>query len=217
MIYPDAFTDFKADLRYTYTKAGFEQDIILREQPPTPESLGLNPDTARLQVLTEFFDPPQPSIQSTPMQMETGLSLTDETLGFGQMQMVPGRAFLLGNDANDVAAPVNKQWLLLDGRQILVEEVPVDAIAEGLATLPLPTAQSSSTITTHIASKHLNLPPQRLAQNTSKKMLTQSSLPTQGFVLDYVTLNSSLTNYTFQGDTTYYISGSVVLLRDQYL
>ena len=43
VIYPNAFTDIKADLRYTYTKAGFEQDIILRQQPPTPESFGLNP------------------------------------------------------------------------------------------------------------------------------------------------------------------------------
>ena len=34
--YPDAFTDFLADVRYTYTRAGFEQDVVLREQPPTP-------------------------------------------------------------------------------------------------------------------------------------------------------------------------------------
>src|SRR5262249_1652210 len=33
VVYPNAFTDFKADLRYTYTKAGFEQDIVLQEQP----------------------------------------------------------------------------------------------------------------------------------------------------------------------------------------
>ena len=65
IIYPDAFTDFKADLRYTYTKAGFEQDIILREQPPSPKSFGLDPETTRLQVLTEFFNPPQPAVTTT--------------------------------------------------------------------------------------------------------------------------------------------------------
>jgi hypothetical protein len=27
VIYTDAFTDFKADVRYTYPRAGFEQDI----------------------------------------------------------------------------------------------------------------------------------------------------------------------------------------------
>ena len=209
VVYPNAFTDFKADLRYTYTKAGFEQDIILREQPPTPESLGLNPDTARLQVLTEFFDPPQPTVTTAIATTAAG-NLTDEQLDFGVMQMERGRAFLLGNDANDVQAPVNKQWLLLDGRQILVEEVPVDVIAEGLATLPLPTAQSSSSATTHIVSRHLILPQQRLAKATTKPMmLARASVPTQGFVLDYNAVNGSLTNYTFQDDTTYYISGAV--------
>ena len=36
VIYTNAFTGFAADLIYTYTKAGFEQDVVLREQPPTP-------------------------------------------------------------------------------------------------------------------------------------------------------------------------------------
>ena len=64
VIYPDAFTDFKADLRYTYTKAGFEQDVILQEQPPTPESFGLNPDTTRLEMITGAFDPPKPAVRA---------------------------------------------------------------------------------------------------------------------------------------------------------
>jgi hypothetical protein len=215
VIYPDAFTGFtgfKVDLRYTYTKAGFEQDVILRAQPPTPESLGLNPATARLQVLTEFFSPPQPVIQARELAAQAGLSLTDQSLGFGAMQMVPGRAFLLGNNAVDSGAQVGKQWLLLDGRQFLVEEVPVDAIADGLATLPLTAMRSGSGKNSHMAFRHLALPPQRLVKNTSKTMmLAKAGLPAQGLVLDYQIINSSLTNYTFQGDTTYYISGNVNL------
>jgi hypothetical protein len=208
VIYPDAFTGFKADLVYTYTKAGFEQDVILRAQPPTPESLGLNPATARLQVLTEFFSPPQPAIQARKLAAQAGLSLTDQSLGFGAMQMVPGRAFLLGNNAVDSGAQAGKQWLLLDERQFLVEEVPVDAIADELATLPLTAMQSGSSKASHMAFRHLALPPQRLVKNTSKTMmLAKAGLPAQGFVLDYQTVNTSLTNYTFQGDTTYYISG----------
>jgi hypothetical protein len=211
VVYPNAFTDFKADLRYTYTLGGFEQDIILRQQPPTPESLGINPDTARLQILTEFFSPPQPTIQSAALPAQAGVSLTDETLDFGLMEMAPGRAFLIGANAADTGAMVDKRWLLLNGRQFLVEEVPVDEILEGLAALPL-TAMNSSKHS-YMASKHLKLPPQRLANsNTSKSMmLAKAELPTQGFVLDYQSLNTSLTNYTFQGDTTYYISGTVNL------
>ena len=212
VIYPDAFTGFKADLVFTYTKSGFEQDIILRAQPPTPESLGLNPATARLQVLTEFFSPPQPAIQARKLAAQAGLSLTDQSLGFGAMQMVPGRAFLLGNKAVDSGAQVGKQWLLLDGRQFLVEEVPVDAIADGLATLPLTAMQPGSGKAAHTASRHPALPPQRLVKNTSQTMLlAKAGLPAQGFVLDYVTLNVNTNNFTFQGDTTYYISGSLNL------
>ena len=210
VIYPDAFTDFKADLVYTYTKAGFEQDIVLREQPPTPESFGLDPDTARLQVLTEFFNPPQPTIQSTTIPPQAGVALTDQSLGFGQMQMVLGKAFTLGTDLPPVS--VAKSWQLLDGRQFLVEEVPVNAVIEGLAALPLPATQTSSANTIHIVSRHLILPTQRLVRASSKAMpMTKATLPTQGFVLDYNTVNSSLTNFIFQGDTTYYISGGTSL------
>ena len=211
VIFTNAFTGFAADLVYTYTKAGFEQDVVLREQPPTPESLGLNPGTTRLEVLTEFFSPPQPAIQSTVLPPQAGLSLTDQSLGFGAMQMIPGRAFLLGENATDTGAMVAKQWVLLDGRQFLVEEVPVDAIVEGLATLPLPApaVQTTSSKTPYIVSKHLILPPQRLVKNNPKTTpMARASAPIQGLVLDYQTVTGSQTNYIFQGDTTYYISGS---------
>ncbi|MGB7768984.1 MAG: hypothetical protein WBN22_09060 [Verrucomicrobiia bacterium] len=60
--YTNTFSGLDADLLYTYTKAGFEQDVVLQQQPPDPVSLGLNPQTTRLQVLTEFFNPPQPTV-----------------------------------------------------------------------------------------------------------------------------------------------------------
>jgi hypothetical protein len=213
VVYPNAFTDFRADLRFTYTKAGFEQDIILRQQPPTPESLGLNPDTARLQILTEFFSPPQPTIETNTLPAQAGLTLTDETLGFGTMQMVPGRAFLLGTNATDTGVLVDKQWLLLDGRQFLVEEVPVDAILEGLANLPLTAMNSSPNQRSRMAARHLKLPSRRMAKTSSKARLTaRADLPAKGFLLDYQTVTGTYTNYTFQGDTCYYISGSLTLL-----
>jgi hypothetical protein len=212
VIYPNAFTGFSADLRYTYTKAGFEQDVILHEQPPTPESLGLNAATARLEMLTEFFNPPPPAIQSSVLPAQAGLTLTDQCLNFGTMQMIQGRAFLTGQNAQDAGALVNKQWLQLEGRQILVEEVPVDAIVQALAALPLTAVGNNLGKSSHIVSRHLVLPPQRLAKNNSASIrLAKMDRPTQGFVLDYQTLNSSQTNYTFQSDTTYYISGSCYL------
>jgi len=42
-------------------------------------------------------------------------------------------------------------------------------------------------------------------------MLAKNEFPAGGFVLDYQTVNGGLTNYTFRGDLTYYISGTVGL------
>ncbi|HWD20806.1 MAG TPA: hypothetical protein VHB20_16175, partial [Verrucomicrobiae bacterium] len=51
VLYADAFTGFRADVRYTYTRAGLEQDIILREQPPQPETFGLDSKTTSLEAI----------------------------------------------------------------------------------------------------------------------------------------------------------------------
>jgi alpha-tubulin suppressor-like RCC1 family protein len=210
VIYPDAFTDFKADIRYTYTKGRFEQDIILREQPLTPESYGLNPDTARLEALTEFFDPPQPTVKTRPLPEQAGVSLTDETLDFGNMEMIPGRAFLLGTNTDTGGIFVSKKWLLLDGRQFLMEEVPVEALVDKLVTLPVP--QQASIKSGNKTAQKLRLPVQHLAKaKTKERILRAAKATTVGLVLDYAFLNTSQNNYTFQGDTTYYIYGNVNL------
>jgi hypothetical protein len=58
VVYFDAFKDVSADVRYTVTLAGLEQDILLHEAPPAPESYGMSSATSRLEVLTEFVNPP---------------------------------------------------------------------------------------------------------------------------------------------------------------
>jgi hypothetical protein len=212
VIYPDAFTDFKADVRYTYTRAGFEQDIILHERPPAPEAYGLNPATTKLQVLTEFLNPPQPVKKQTSVKTRPGDAL-DEDLDFGTMRMGHGKAFSLEQGGGDI--PVSKQWLKLEGRNFLVEEVTVPELNKELQTLPAAEGASlnpAAGSVRHVISKQRRLPAMPLVQaGTNEMQLARLSLPSQGLVLDYQTLNSSQTNYTFQCDTTYYISGPVNL------
>ena len=207
VIYTNAFVGLDADLLYTYTKAGLEQDVVLREQPPTPGSLNLSPETTCLQVLTEFFNPPQPAQMTSALPAQSGLALTDDTLDFGTMQMIPGKAFMLGEDSP--SARVGKSWVTLQGRQFLVEAVPVAALAEQLDALPAPATQTASITKTRMISRNLVLPPQHLAKAVVQPLkLARTGINRKpGVVLDYLTVNSSLTNYTFQGDTTYYISG----------
>ncbi len=211
VIYTNAFVGLAADLAYTYTKAGFEQDVVLREQPPTPESLGLNAATARLQILTEFFNPPQPVQTTSVLPEQSGMTLTDGTLNFGAMQMVPGKAFLLGNESS--SARVCKSWIKVEGRQFLVEEVPMASLTEALGALPLASGQNKPTIRTRFATKNRALPPAHLARvnNHSLRLAKAEVKWKPGLLLDYSTVNSSLTNYTFQGDSTYFISGNTTL------
>ena len=215
VIYPNAFTDFKADLVYTYKKSGFEQDIVLREQPPTPESFGLNSQNTRLQVLTEFFDTTEPAQAVSPVNSQSGL--TDTTLGFGQMQMVRGKAFTIGNSTQTTSqtkgVPVYKSWQHVDGRTFLLEELPVQQIETQLKQLPLPananTTVSSINSVRHKVSTRRLLTPVRLVQASTNNMqlarIDTSRKPS--VVLDYVTIVSTPGDFTFQGDTTYFVDG----------
>ena len=209
VIYTNAFVGIDADLLYTFTRQGFEQDVVLNAQPPTPASLGLNETTARLQLLTEFFDPPQPVLVTNSVTIATGETLSDSTLEFGSMQMVPGRAFLM--DTNSPSVRVCKSWVTLDGRKFLVEEVPVPALSDDLESLPAgPAVTAMGKL--RMASRNRLLPPQHLVKNNHAfKMARAGTRSKTGLVLDYSTINSSLTNYTFQGDVTYNLSGNVSL------
>lgn len=209
VIYPNAFTDFKADLRYTYTKAGIEQDIILREKPPTPETFGLNSANTALEVLTEFFNTPDPLQTTTPTTPQNGLS--DHSLAFGQMKMMPGKAFEIGtqSSAQSSGVVVYKSWQHMEGRTFLLEDVPVPSVAAQLEQLPLPinagTAMNSADPVLHRVSATRLLPPLRLAQTSANivQMVRANVNYHSGVVLDYMEVNTSQTNFTFQGDEIY--------------
>jgi hypothetical protein len=208
VIYPNAFAGLNADLLYTYTKAGFEQDVVLHEQPPAPATLGLDPDTAKVQVLTEFLNSPTPRTTESVLNQNDGL--TDTTLTFGTMQMSRGKAFAIGETSRNDGVPVYKSWEQLQGRNFLVESVPVSNLATELEQLPV----SANTVLNgqhlpKVASRDF-VPPIHLAKAGTKPLqLAKTDLNRKpGVVLDYFTVNAATTNFTFQGDTTYLISGA---------
>ena len=232
VIYPNAFEGATASLRYKYTLGGFEQDVVVQGQLPDPAALGLVPARTRLGVLTAFFDTNNPVETPAPADPQDGLS--DPTLTVGTMQLAPGRAFVIG-DTNQNGFPnggtrTYKHWLNLNGHKFLMEEVPYPRVAPQLEQLPL--TGRAATIATNLfaANSILNklaagsLPsPSRVLTseigNRKSEMtrLAQTDWDQQrGFVLDYVALNTSLTNYVFQGDSTYEISGNVTLAGTNY-
>jgi hypothetical protein len=219
VIYEDAFTDVPASVRYSYTKAGFEQDVILNGQLPTCQSYGMDPKTTMLQVLTEFLDPPQPIVTKNQVKLKAGAMTEDSELDFGAFKMGHGKAFLIGAAANASDATVTKQWLLLDGRQVLVEQVYLQDVQAEIEALPAANENGDGSSAApvkksvrHVASNKRLLPEPKRANVSDHKMETASlSLPEKSLVIDYLTMASSATNFVFQSDTTYYISSTVNL------
>lgn len=214
VIYPDAFDDVQADVEFIYTKAGFEQNIVLRAQLPLPAEYGLNPQTTRLQVLTEFFNPPVPA-RSQDMR-ENGL--VDEHLDFGEMKMGRGKGFSVGDGTDSLEVPIVKHWTMLDGRNFLVEEVPVPLVNDQIDALMSRPRGASINLNRHgtgasvIAALKSVLPKRTVKSTTSKMRMAKLDAPrARGFVLDYTITLASATNFTFKSDTTHYVSGSVTL------
>jgi hypothetical protein len=224
VVYADAFDGgFKADVVYRNTKAGIEQNILLKEQLPSPAAFGLNPANTRLQVMTEFLNPPAAQVtQATAFDGTT----VDQMIEFGQMCIGQGQAFSVESDLASTPGgipmngfPVNKHWLLVNSRQILVEDVPFPMIAPQLQELPAPSTGSSTNKGAdaggllHRVFAQLQLPPAPKSAKRSGATMKYATLPSaaRGFVLDYSVVASTTTNFTFQADTTYYVSGPVNL------
>jgi len=122
VIYPDAFTDLNASIRYTYTKAGISQDIVIHERPPDPADWGLNPATTHLLAITEFVESPAPQIQERTWL--AGLeTLQDQRIEFGPMLMIPGHALTTPYAGKSDVIPVAKTFQTLGNRTVLVERL----------------------------------------------------------------------------------------------
>jgi hypothetical protein len=215
VIYPQAFTDFKVDVRYTYKKSGLEQDIILRQRPPLPEAYGLNPDTTWLLALTEFIDPPSDVQVNRQIRRGWKKSTVDKVIRIGGMSIGQGTAFGLGlGKSRRAGVPVQKHWTVMDGRTILVEEVSFRRIVPQLRNLQAsaqPAPGSAAGSTRHLASKTLLLPPLHLASATSTAPMQVASVAPQeeGLVLDYPLESGS--DIVLQADHTYLVTNTVNL------
>lgn len=227
VLFPDAFSGIAADVRYTYTLAGFEQDIILREAPPSPETFGLSPATTRLEVWSEFPQTPagvatfRPASGSTRREemAEAEQPLMDETVDFGSLQLGTGRAFAVEN-ADEPIAIVAKQWVRTEeGRSFLVETVAVSELKSSLNSLPAssggalvkprPGAPRLQALRSLPAKARTTASKGRIRRPESEKLVALAGRP--GLVLDWVGLNTSQSDYVFKGNETYWITGPVNL------
>jgi len=211
VIYRSAFNSdaLQADLRYTYTKGGFESDVIITRQPKlSPQDCGFNPATTLLQVRHQWQNAPAPvSIRQITVG-PGGAGMPDQIINLGEMFFPPGTAFLTdgasSTDTNVPArlstaspqnaggrVPVGKEWQAgrgPGGSSLLIESVSWESIATNLASLPLMAQADGSPSTGYYAA----------AAGESIWPAGLSAGP--GLLLDFnlVPIDGNYTNFTFQ-------------------
>ncbi len=236
LIYRDAFDNLDADVVYTYRISGLEQDIVLREEPPSPSEFGLNDETTRLESITEWYDTPQPEqkIRRIPKHSKSPLvqhqDLEDEELSFGAIKMAQGKAFwqdeIRGENKqprgpegeND--RPVMKKWRINNGRSVLYESVEYGAVRKDLEKLPkavkfqakwVDDKKSEIMASNQSSNRILPLLPgggSIISEDEPVMLASNDLINRSGFVLDYTTVTYGY-DYTFKGDETYLISGTI--------
>jgi hypothetical protein len=234
VIYKSAFGPL-ADVSYTYTKGGFESDIVLRQKPRPPEDYGLNPETTRLEVWHEWLDAPEPIKMSRALKEELDLKrrsemaepdLMDEILKFGEFLFPQGKAFAgeTGNRNTNIAAQINlpnssdgsytvpmgKQWRTIEGRNILIEAVDWQEFKFQLIRLPqFGKTTIKSELKNQVVSKRQfpNLNPSKIQSAREFQIATSTLEP--GVILDYVIVIGG-GDYEFLSMHTYYVQNPVV-------
>jgi len=230
VVYPDALQGaVSADLRYTYTRAGFEQDIVLREAPPAPETFGLSSDTTRLEVWTEFDEPLDVGVRSLNAATDNQANSSAENsegadieLDFGSARIGTGRYFYLGGEQESLGLMV-KEWVQEpDGRRFLVEAVSVLKLGDSLDVLPPgPDGADARSVTapSRGAMWAKAARPVRRDGDTAPFQVLDPERDTArverlgrpGLVLDYLLLVSGTTNQLFRSDVMYWVTGTAIL------
>ena len=146
----------------------------------------------------------------------------DETVGFGELVLAGGRAFLTPDllGTNGTVAPVTKQLKSAYGRLFLVESVEYPAIQQEIASLPQcqpasGLSQAPPNARSRIGYASIPLPPKALQHGAAPlprpKPVARGATAPSGLVLDYIaTIGGTMnTNITFASDATYFVSGPV--------
>jgi len=218
--------------------ASFHQDVVFVGFDPgfNPTNWGFaesSTNSMQIQIITEFYDPPQPSMIERPLYIEQDLALRasmvspdliDYTLDFGDYVFGPGRAYTTDTNAGaSGGVTVAKDFVTAtNGRTFLIESIPYRWLAGELQTLPPATTNTASLTPPRQRAKKMRLAaaslpslrdvtPGPLRKITPAKQVAEVTTKPHGVDVDYVvTVSSTVKPTLYAADTTYFVSGSVV-------
>src|SRR5437667_2107550 len=188
VVYGRAFDAVRAAIRLTYTRSGFEQDVLLYQQLPSPSEWGLDPATTRIQMWTEILSEPVPQVG--PID-----SAGDRVLDFGQTRIGHGVAYLLNGQMMDKVG-LEKEWVETDGRHFIVESLWYAKVKPLLDKLQASSGQSKGTETaqrTACASQNelARAFPRRAKPKEMAAIQRGQMSKDPALLLDYQTINTS--------------------------
>jgi hypothetical protein len=206
-----------------WAKNGYEQNLVLEQSPPTPESFGFSSATTRLQFWTAMDSCPVPTREGT-FTLKSGL--VDQVLYFSDCWFPVGAAFGLGGSplppagealpvklidpsAPDVL-PTAKSLVNIGGATVLVEEINYNDLLTVLSAMPRAAMTPPRERVVELADRVQLLPKFRPSGEPPNPVLVASSpYVANGLVWDYPQLLSGTSNScTFAANSTYYISNS---------
>ena len=219
VIYDNAFDNVNASVIYTYTKASFSQDVLIKTKLASPADFSLDPRTTILQAITEFIDVPEPAVASSAYMDRSGAVVQDETLDWGAVRMAAGKAWMTGEGPGRKEVRVSKRWHTLEGEgcRFLIEQIPYPEVEQMLSTLPEYEGAAARPVTTPdrmLAALARRVPALPGMADTNAMEVAEVGRAGAGLLVDYVMLATSATNYAFNSTTTYYISSQVSLVGE---
>jgi hypothetical protein len=222
IVFSNVLSGLRADLMLVWAHNGFEQNLVLKQTPPKPESFGLSSSTTTLQMWTAMDSCPVPTEQR-PVLLESGLE--DHILIFPETWFPVGGAFAFGDTALPPAGqaatirpirtsdpgvvPVAKTLVNISGQLVLIEEVRYVDLAPVLSQLPQASVTPNPRKTVELAERGIFLKGATKSGAAKRPLeIASTRYSPEGVVVDYTTLTFGASSYTFLSDNTYYIPNS---------
>ena len=225
LVFSNVLSGLRADLMLVWAKNGYEQNLVIEQNPPRPESLGLSSATTRIQFWTAMDSFPTVQ-QQRAVTLSSGLVdhilyfqgcwfPVGSLLAFGSVPMpLSGQAAQVR--AVDPSVPgtvqVAKSLATIGGSTVIIEEANYADLLPLLSSLPQASLEPKVGRTVELANRSRFLPAARVLESTRRRPMVVASAPysPKAVVLDYTTLNGTQSSYTFMPveTTTYWITNT---------
>jgi hypothetical protein len=224
VVFTNAFSGLNADLMLVWARNGFEQNVVLKQSPPPPETFGISSASCRLQMWTAMDQCPEP-VEDRPALLSSGL--WDHILIFPDCWFPVGSAYEFGSaplpNAGEAATvrpvgpsdksafPTAKSLVTIADQKVLIEEINYSDLLPAFKALGHASLPPRNPKAIEFAARGRLVPAPPATRQDRPILLAAGPYQARGIVLDYIQLSGSTSSYTFNSGTCYYIPVSYLV------